>query len=359
MRIAYLIHWNEGPVSGVFKKVVSQLGEWRRLGHDAAIFVYTNNGCENWGFHSGQAEVFVQRYDDWSSRFNQMRVLCRRLERWGPDVIYHRFDLYYPALRRLLRKVPSVLEINTNDLTEMQLSGGLRYWYHRLTRARLLRMGGGCIYVSRELSELEQFRKYVNNYIVIGNGFELAGVQPSSPPNNRTIRFVFIGSSGQSWQGVDKLVQLAKLRESWIFDVIGIEAKELSGPVPGNMSFHGKLTRSEYEPLMRRADIAIGTLALHRKRMEEASPLKVREYLAYGIPVIMGYKETDFAQIPPFILELPNVADNIVPHLERITTFAESWSGKRIGRELIGHLDTQVKEAHRITFMAEVAKKPC
>mgnify|MGYP001408408508 CR=1 FL=1 len=359
MRIAYLIHWNEGPESGVFKKVVSQLGEWRRLGHDAALFVYTNNPSEHWGFHTGQVEAFIQRYDDWRSRFNQMRLLCRRLERWKPDVIYHRFDLYYPALHRLLRTVPSVLEINTNDLTEMQLTGGLRYWYHRLTRARLLRIGAGCIYVSRELSELEQYRKHVRHHTVIGNGFELAGVQPSSPPSNRSIRLIFIGSSGQSWQGVDKLIQLAELRESWLFDVIGIEAKELSGPTPGNMRFHGKLTRAEYEPLMRRADIAVGTLALHRKRMEEASPLKVREYLAYGIPVIMGYKETDFEQPPPFILELPNVADNIVPYLQQITAFAETWCGKRIERELVGHLDTKVKEAHRITFMSQVAKLSC
>lgn len=45
---------------------------------------------------------------------------------------------------------------------------------------------------------------------------------------------------------------------------------------------------------MRNCQVCIGTLALHRKNMTEASPLKTREYLAHGFPVIIGYKDTAF-----------------------------------------------------------------
>ena len=70
---------------------------------------------------------------------------------------------------------------------------------------------------------------------------------------------------------------------------------------------------------MSAADVAIGTLSLHTKQMEEACPLKVREYLAWGLPVIIGYKDTEFpAPDTAFLLQLPNNPTNVHDHLDQI-----------------------------------------
>jgi len=45
---------------------------------------------------------------------------------------------------------------------------------------------------------------------------------------------------------------------------------------------------------VKRADVAIGALATYRKGMKETSTLKVREYLAYGLPVILDHHDPDF-----------------------------------------------------------------
>jgi hypothetical protein len=54
------------------------------------------------------------------------------------------------------------------------------------------------------------------------------------------------------------------------------------------------------------ADIGIGTLSLYKKKMEEAAPLKVRSYLAKGIPVVIGYKDTDLWEELPFVYKIKN-----------------------------------------------------
>src|SRR5690606_15038371 len=109
----------------------------------------------------------------------------------------------------------------TNDLTEMRIEGGLRYVYHLLTRRWILRAANGYVFVSKELSVHSHYEKYVQDHIVIGNGIELAVIpQFAVHAPTPTVRLVFIGSSGQSWHGIDKIAQLANLQTEWSFDII-------------------------------------------------------------------------------------------------------------------------------------------
>ncbi|NBD24204.1 glycosyltransferase [Paenibacillus glycinis] len=359
MKIAYLIHWNEGPESGVYKKVANQMSEWKKLGHDVTLFLFTHNDRHEWSSASSGIPVVVQTYRGFRKRFSEFRKLVKAVEAWMPDVIYHRFDLYYYSLPYLLKKFPSVLEINTNDLTEMRLEMNFRYYYHLWTRGKVLAAAAGFVFVSGELAEERHFKRYVKDRIVIGNGIHLDSVKPVRPADNEYPRFVFIGSSGQSWHGVDVIAELAAVRPLWQFDLIGVNRAELPEPVPANMAFHGTMTKEHYQGLMDRADIALGTLALYRKQMDEASPLKVREYLANGLPVIIGYRETDFpdAAAAPFILELPNKPGSISAAMGKIEDFVRIWTGKRVNREAIRHLDTGVKEVIRVDYMRHISEK--
>ncbi|WP_151208781.1 glycosyltransferase family 4 protein [Paenibacillus yonginensis] len=451
MRIAYLIHWNEGAESGVLKKVMHQVTEWRQQGHQPALFLFTCRPNEDWSRACAEAgiELTVQVYKGYSGRMADFGLLAKKVRRWQPEVLYHRFDLYYLALPGLLRAVPSVLEINTNDMAELRMEQGFRYYYHSFTRGKVLSAADGHVYVSRELSESEHYRPFAKPSMVIGNGIQLeaagdgpvagerdnkeAAEQEEDAVSPRAPRLVFMGSAGQSWHGLDHIAELASLKPDWRFDLIGVEAGELEGlriygaddsqssaglgsksqdfvkagerpkvrvasrtgstsgvaetgagateessqrpsalagepasgdpakgkgagtELPQNLFFHGKMTRSAYQPLLDQADIAVGTLALYRKHMTEASPLKVREYLANGLPVIMAYEDTDFPAEVPFLLKLPAEPDLIRRHLGKIEQFVEAWKGRRIGREQVSHLDTRFKEAVRLRFMEHIA----
>jgi hypothetical protein len=99
--------------------------------------------------------------------------------------------------------------------------------------------------------------------------------------------------------------------------------------------------------------VALGSMALHRNLMNEASPLKVREYLAYGIPTIIGYHDTDFPDGHPFILELPNEENNVESNLDKIRRFVSEVKGRRIERETIAHIDVKIKELQRFKFLTK------
>jgi hypothetical protein len=102
-------------------------------------------------------------------------------------------------------------------------------------------------------------------------------------------------------------------------------------------------------------DLAISTLALHRKGMKEACPLKTRECLAYGLPMVLPYVDTDLKDLDAdSLLKIPNKEDNIQTHGQAIRDFAYRMRGKRVDREMITSIDQVSKEAERIRFFEEI-----
>jgi len=356
MRLAVLVHWNEGEDSGVFKKIVSQVRTWKTQGIQTSVHIVSREpNFDAWQRHLGDHFLTFHCYRR-ARRCRTWREAVDAIVAQEPDLVYHRYDLYIPSIGDLAKRLPLVLEINTDDLKEYCLSPGLRCWYNRFTRGLLLHKVAGMVFVTHELSRLPQFARFRKPFTVIGNGIALQDYPHLPPPNNQTPRLVFVGTGYQPWQGIDKVVQLARCFPKWHFDLIGVSRDQIK-QIPPNVFVHGRLSRKEYEPILACVDIALGPLALHRKGMEEASSLKVREYLAYGLPVIIGYKDTDFPEGAPFILRLPNSEDNVEAHISAIKTFVHRWMGQRVPREAIAHLDVKVKESQRIAFFQEVLKR--
>jgi glycosyltransferase involved in cell wall biosynthesis len=183
---------------------------------------------------------------------------------------------------------------------------------------------------------------------VFPNSIDLAGYPSLAAPENPSPRLIFIGSPGLAWAGVDKIARLASHFPSWCFDVVGPGREELSG-APANVVIHGLLDRAEYLPIMAQADAAIGPLALHRKGLSEASALKVAEYLAYGIPVILGTAEAAFPEGAPFLLQLPNSEDNVDIATDEIRAFVERWRGRRVVRGAVSAIDSMLVERGRLS----------
>ena len=158
------------------------------------------------------------------------------------------------------------------------------------------------------------------------------------PSSGGPVRLLFMGSPGQNWQGVDVLSGLAKdLGEGFHIHVVGPRREELgAAELPGNIHVHGYLTREEYLPLLRETHIGLGTVALHRKGMQEACPIKVREYIAAGLPVILPYTDTAFSgRCPDWVLEVPNeegVFENSAV-LDIVRAFCEKHRDTVVGHE--------------------------
>jgi hypothetical protein len=129
------------------------------------------------------------------------------------------------------------------------------------------------------------------------------------------------------------------------------ELAEASQP---NLYFYGNLRRESYKAIATKCIAGVGTLNLALKNMEEASPLKVREYLALGLPVISRYKDTDLDASEDYILELPSDSRPLTDLSKEIRAFLDEWAEKRVPREQIQHLDVRTKEKIRIGFFEEI-----
>lgn len=362
MRIAYVsLHWPRTRDSGVGKKIQAQVATWHRLGHAARLFMHTAHYVPrsdlveaDYSFYATSGKLKSE-----INRIHAMQRMVDAIQGFHPDLIYLRYGIYVYPVHRLTDLAPVVEEINTNDLTQHEGLGSIYSLYNRLTRGMVLRRVRGLITVSRELALSSAFAPYRKPTRVIANGCTVAEFPQLPAPANTVPQLVFIGNPGYTWHGIDKLIDLACRLSDIQVDIVGYDRIPGVERLPENVTLHGYLSRREYQQVLASADVAISSLALHRIQLTEASPLKSRECLAFGLPLVVAYKDTDLHEADcDFLLKIPNKEDNIQTHAQSIRDFAYRMRGRRADREFLKkYIDADQKEATRLSFFNEIVTK--
>lgn len=349
MKIAYVTETDIGFENGVLKKIAGQIRCWLKAGHEVKLFALSRSKID-W---SGIADLSKEVLFSPRMRYSVFRFsnIVEKVIQWQPDMVYLRSMMYYPSHKKLLT-LPVIVEINSKEVDEIKRSS--RFWaqYCNMTRGRILHHVKGIVSVTNEIAR--DVEKYNRPIAVIPNGIDMENCPLLPAATNSVPHLIFIGSGNSFWYGMDKIIWLARYFREWHFDVIGGQGLDVSLP---NLVCHGLLSYNEYIKLMAAADIALGSIAVHRAGTEEASTLKVREYLACGIPTIIGYQDTDFPNPVPFILQLPNTEKNVELYVHEIEEFVTRWKGRRLNRETVLHLDNGVKEKQRLLFFSKMIGK--
>ncbi len=371
MRIAYTYLGAPPRIDGVIKKILDQVSVWSRMKHEVCLFLLVN--CD--GPLPPEFEEFLKNFPQitvrraglfdirWplrtlKSRAGALRELSSEIQKFAPDVIYRRFGTHYPSVDRLAKKFPLILEVQSNDLMELRKTlSTYKYLYRRLTREKLLHLAKGAVYITHELSRISYLNTGGGQKFVLGDGIQFQRISSLAISANAQPypRLFFMGTPDSPWHGLDKLLELAQHRPQWKFDIVGT-SKEYLKTLKGtfeNVEFHGFLGERQYNQILACADVAISSLALDRIPMKESSPLKTREYLASGIPTILGYKDTDFSGQEDFVLQLPAGEANVREALAAIDKFVLGWMGRRVPRDQVKHLDSEFKESLRLNFLAQ------
>ncbi len=356
MRILYIT--DAVQLSGVARKSTMQATEWERRGHEVWLATARHPQVQPLERVAAQLErrsagrSFLQRAKgEFDFRVFYATKISAAVRQHAFDLIYSREVPMAPALPGLLRRVPTVLEINGDALQELPSRGGRLV--RKYARAYELSHAAGVVFVSRELQESCRPGS-PRRATVIANPCPLVD-EASLPVATRPARptLVLLGTQTQRWNGFDKLVVLAESLPQLDFIAIGAQ---LTGP-PNLRSFPN-LSQAEANRLMRGCTVGIGSLALHRKGMDEASPLKSRNYLAVGLPIIQAYRDTDLTEADGCVLSLPNCEDNIVPELGRIAEFAQrAYEDPTLCQRALalarGRLSVAEKEGQRLAFMQQ------
>jgi glycosyltransferase involved in cell wall biosynthesis len=353
MRIAYVtVHVApEIMQGGVGKKIKNQISIWREQGNEALLFSLTPAEIplpEARQFIFDSRVKLLQRE---LSRSTALKQMLASIGEYKPDLIYLRFGLYSYPLHRLFKIAPVILETNSDDMQEYEKRGKFFYWTNRLTRNLTFGPASGIISPSHELVGV-LLPKQDKPFCVISNGLDLSHAESLPPTNHAKPVITMVCTPGMKWHGVDKLIKFAEIYPDITVNIVGYSEKDVDQPVPPNLRLHGFLDRQGVRDVLANTDVACGSLALHRNNMQEASVLKVREALAYGIPVIIAFRDTDLHDVVlDTILHIPNTEDNVIENAERIRNFAYAMVGKRVDINSVApYLDQNKKEATRLAF---------
>ncbi len=349
MRIAYLCFEDFSVETGVAKKICLQAGKWQAAGHEVALFAPRLTAARI----TAAEELQIVEFDfalGAAKYFDPGGMGIREVSRFAPDIVYNRYFILPPWHLRLATEFNLVFEVNSEESEFTLYHSRVKLAFHKLWKTQYQRSAAGAIFISRELSEKPDFRRF-RQRAVIANGIECPQTSPTQfcrkpgPP-----RLFFIGDGQLPWHGVDKIGYIARHLPDVHIDVVGVRAPDENLP---NIRYHGRLARHSYEPLIRDADVAIGPLSLHTKSLSEASPLKVREYLASGVPTVIAYRDTDIPPNTAMTLHIPNTPDNVSTNIARIASFIHSARGRRIEWNSVTSLDATTKEQQRLDFFTE------
>ena len=351
MRIAYVCRWNAFAADGVCAKIGAQVRAWRERGHDVDVFCLSPAGE---GAAALEGELFLWR-TPWEA-MAATRRLRRAVNERRPDVVYLRYGLFAPSLGPLVRRSRSAVEVQTDDRAEArQLRGPAGRAYNELNRRALLGGAAGLVCVTHELARANA--RWGTPVEVVTNGIDLDGVPIAARRDRERPLAAFLLGLPMPWHGLDKLLALARAVPDWDFAVIGVAPAGLPRDAPANVFGHPRMGRDRYAQLLADADVGIGSLALHRTGLTEASPLKVREYLAHGLPIVIGYEDTDFiGRDPWFVLRLPGTEDNVAGGAHDIRAFLDRVRGRRVARADVEPLiGSGPKEDARLAFLGSLA----
>jgi len=364
MKILFLADWNIEANSGVLDKIHAQVLQWSKNGHEIHLWfisAFTNQnalpeGLENViVFEADTSYIFLHRkFRLFLGRAFAYRKIRKQIQRLKPDLIYYRQGMWYPYLCSVLKKSRTVMELNTDDLSETQFMSKINKIVYLLGRKRIIKYVNAFVSVTDEIKS--RYSQYNKPIATITNSIDLAGLPVIKRIPHQKPHLFFVGSPGQAWHGVDKIVQLAALLPEFNFSIAGPNTDDVPPDIviPINVTFLGYLTKDRLWEVYKTVDVAIGTIALHRKKMEEACPLKTREYVGLGFPVILGYKDTDLHNSNGPVLQLPNTEDNVITSINEIRDFVENNLGKQWPDDQKKKIDLVEKEKQRLDFFASL-----
>lgn len=231
-----------------------------------------------------------------------------------------------PSLAGLVRHHgPQLIsEHHTNEPAELRRLGGAWYGLRAVAEerlaGRLLARLAGTIAVTPEIRDSLAARARLRRSCVIANGIDIASVPASGFRrwDGGQLELVWACGRFSPWHGLDRLA--AGLAVSPLPITVHLLGDAPPGLGPAFVR-HGILRDAAAEAVYARAHLAVGSLALHRAGLSQACPLKVREYLARGLPFLAAHEDPDVPGDAPWACRLPD-GDGAID-IGRISAFAE------------------------------------
>lgn len=278
--------------------------------------------------------------------------LVRKIRNRHYDIILLRYiksDPFLFIFRKIYKKY--FLVHHSKELEEIKLSKSIfskvLVWFENILGVKSICSSLGIITMTEEIAkyQLNRINKKLP-YFVYPNGVDTDYI--SIAPDNRIgneINIVFVASSFLPWHGLDLLLNKVSYfnytNDKIIFHLIGnvpeiyLEQINKINSKKVKIILHGYIDREKMIKVLSICDIGLASLALKRINLEEACVLKVREYLASGLPVYSASRDAGLSKEFPYF-----IVDEI--DLDKIINFAfkmKSISRLDVRKESIKYIE--------------------
>lgn len=376
MRQLFIVHIGNyliQPDSGVYKKYHA-LFDVLQAHVPTRLIAFTDR--KSTGLHGVVEVVNVQRSNKWQVLADWISMNVK-----DDDVIWLRYPFACKGLFELTKKFGNriVFEHNTNEIVEAaqiqkRAWQNMEFVWHKFFSRSFWKYTWRT-WISNETEESEWGRKCLSNVRGgISVTFELANqlkdryenyqvfVLPNCVSNsdfefgrtskpvgdNKKVKLVMMIGSYDYWQGWDRILKSAqvdgKLQSDIVLDIYGqLPSKDFESTHPSIVIRNfAALSNEEMNNVLPHYDMGIGTLQLYRKKMQEACPLKVRDYWRFGLPCLMGYTDTVLKKYP--VLKSFNyVVENNDSNLpwNDIIQFVHTYNSDNVNKQEVNDLYKQ------------------
>lgn len=233
---------------------------------------------------------FLRNYYRWlSEQVNNYDVLLLRYNVHDPFQLYFLYKC----------KKPVFLVHHTLEEAELAVKPGLiallRRYSEKCIGRLSLRKTCGLVGVTNEILEYEACRSGLKNVrgYVYPNGIKYEK-QSLVDPSPADVQIIFVAKHFSPWHGLDLIISAAgEVTDHFVIHLVGnvSESDKISLGLDDRFICHGTRSAVEIKEIAKHCCLGMSSFALGRIGMLEASTLKVREYLALGLPVYAGYKD--------------------------------------------------------------------
>lgn len=329
MNIVYLLNFKNTPSErGVITKVNCEKKSLEKLGNDVKVITFNKENITMMDddiTHISVAKTNGTQKNIFSKicmNIHLTKRIISYVKELKPDAIYIRdTKWFFNIYSKLSKLAPVFIEVQTDIFNELKIGNNkIQYYFERVLKRKYFRKVKGIVAITSEIGNIEKELNKIPIFI-LGNGInsEKAKFIPKKAENDK-INLLFIGSPNMQWHGVERLIdsfEKAPNKDKFFINIIGYE--NIYGCKEENIKFHGYISDDKYiDNIISCSDIGISTLSLYKNKMKEAAPLKARNYIQHGLPIVVGYKDVDLDK-ETFCLEVSN--DDSIIDFKKIQEF--------------------------------------
>lgn len=301
--------------------------------------------------------------------YQKTRIAFQEIEKYNPDILIFRY-IWLPLVfnpKKIKKDLIFITEHQTKEEYELSIALHKKLTLKPIEKINFKKMFknlDGIIGVTSEIVnyEIERGGEQKPSF-VLTNGIFVNNFPVKKFVNFKNrLNIIFVSAFASVWHGFDRLLfGLKKFYEQTnnIDIVIYVVGNVENGyrdiisklGLENKVVFCGAKYGKELDEIFDICHIGLGPLAVSRKNLKYASPIKVREYLARGIPVIIGYEDEDIDENFPFVLKFS--ADEIPIDIQKVLNFCRDIYNK-YGEKMIYEIRSYAKS--KLDYRAKIPK---